>query len=391
MNGHAVAQGRETRFNFIGERNLMNKWTKAIAAVAAGAMLIPLAACGSSRGGGSSDASGDSSEVNIGISMPEQMLERWKIDGNNLKEQLESYGYNVTLQYADGKTDLQTSQIQNMANNGMDYVVVASIDGTSTGAACEQAQQNGAKIIAYDRLIMNTDAVDYYATFSLEEVGKMQGEYIEQALGLADGAKGPFNVELMAGSPTDNNAGYYFKGAWSVLGKYYKSGVLQAKSGKVPNDETEWQSIGIDNWDRQKAQNEMENRINSFYNDSTKLDAVLAQNDAEALGTVNAVEGAGWDYYPVITGQDAEKANVQAIVKGKQSMTVYKDTRELAKATAQMIKDLVDGKTPDAPDTFNNGTKDVPSQLLTPVSVDKTNLKEILVDGGYISEEDAGL
>lgn len=369
----------------------MNKWTKAIAAVAAGAMLIPLAACGSSRGGGSSDASGDSSEVNIGISMPEQMLERWKIDGNNLKEQLESYGYNVTLQYADGKTDLQTSQIQNMANNGMDYVVVASIDGTSTGAACEQAQQNGAKIIAYDRLIMNTDAVDYYATFSLEEVGKMQGEYIEQALGLADGAKGPFNVELMAGSPTDNNAGYYFKGAWSVLGKYYKSGVLQAKSGKVPNDETEWQSIGIDNWDRQKAQNEMENRINSFYNDSTKLDAVLAQNDAEALGTVNAVEGAGWDYYPVITGQDAEKANVQAIVKGKQSMTVYKDTRELAKATAQMIKDLVDGKTPDAPDTFNNGTKDVPSQLLTPVSVDKTNLKEILVDGGYISEEDAGL
>lgn len=347
----------------------MNKWTKAIAAVAATAMLIPLAACGSSRSSNSgSSSSKDASDVNIGISMPEQMLERWKIDGSNLKKQLEGYGYKVTLQYADGKTDLQTSQIQNMANNGMDYVVVASIDGTSTGAACEQAQSNGAKIIAYDRLIMNTDAVDYYATFSLEEVGKMQGEYIEKALGLKDGKKGPFNVELMAGSPTDNNAGYYFKGAWSVLGKYYKSGVLQAKSGKVPADETEWQSIGIDNWDRQKA-----------------------QNDAEALGTVNAVEGAGWDYYPVITGQDAEKANVQAIVKGKQSETVYKDTRELAKATAQMIKDLVDGKEPEAKDTFNNGTKDVPTQLLTPVSVDKTNLKEVLVDGGYISAKDAGL
>ena len=370
----------------------MNKWTKAIAAVAATAMLIPLAACGSSRSSISgSSSSKDASDVNIGISMPEQMLERWKFDGSNLKKQLEGYGYKVTLQYADGKTDLQTSQIQNMANNGMDYVVVASIDGTSTGAACEQAQSNGAKIIAYDRLIMHTDAVDYYATFSLEEVGKMQGEYIEKALGLKDGKKGPFNVELMAGSPTDNNAGYYFKGAWSVLGKYYKSGVLQAKSGKVPADETEWQSIGIDNWDRQKAQNEMENRINSFYNDGTKLDAVLAQNDAEALGTVNAVEGAGWDYYPVITGQDAEKANVQAIVKGKQSETVYKDTRELAKATAQMIKDLVDGKEPEAKDTFNNGTKDVPTQLLTPVSVDKTNLKEVLVDGGYISAKDAGL
>ena len=152
----------------------MNKWTKAIAAVAATAMLIPLAACGSSRSSNSgSSSSKDASDVNIGISMPEQMLERWKIDGSNLKKQLEGYGYKVTLQYADGKTDLQTSQIQNMANNGMDYVVVASIDGTSTGAACEQAQSNGAKIIAYDRLIMNTDAVDYYATFSLEEVGKM--------------------------------------------------------------------------------------------------------------------------------------------------------------------------------------------------------------------------
>ena len=370
----------------------MNKWTKAVGIVAAAAMLIPMGACGSTRGGGASDT-GDKSgdKVTVGISMPEQMLERWKIDGENLKKQLEGYGYEVTLQYADGKTDLQTSQIQNMANNGTDYVVIASIDGTSTGAAAEQVAANGGKVIAYDRLIMNTDAVDYYTTFSLEEVGKMQGEYIEQKLGLKDGAKGPFNVELMAGSPTDNNAYYYFKGAWDVLGKYYESGVLTAKSGKVPASVDDWQSIGIDNWDRQKAQNEMENRINSFYNDGTKLDAVLAQNDAEGMGTVNAVEGAGWDYYPVITGQDAEKANVQAIVQGKQSMTVYKDTRELAKATAEMIKALVDGNEPDAPDTFNNGTKDVPSQMLTPVSVDKDNVQSVLVDGGYITAEDAGL
>lgn len=367
----------------------MKKWHKLIGAVAATALLLPLSACGGSRGATNSSSSSD--EVTVGISMPEQMLERWKLDGENLKKQLEGYGYKVTLQYADGKTDLQTSQIQNMANNGTKYVVVASIDGTATGAAVEQAKSNGATVIAYDRLIMNTDAVDYYATFSLTDVGRMQGEYIEKKLGLKDGAKGPFNVELMAGSPTDNNARYYFEGAWKVLEPYFKSGVLQSKSGKVPGSLDEWQSIGIDNWDRQKAQNEMENRINSFYNDGTKLDAVLAQNDAEAMGTVNAVEGAGWNYFPVITGQDAEKANVQAIVQGKQSMTVYKDTRELAKATAKMIKDLVDGKKPEAKDTFNNGNKDVPSQLLTPVSVDKDNVKEILVDGGYISAADAGL
>ncbi|MBM6699449.1 sugar-binding protein [Bifidobacterium pullorum subsp. saeculare] len=369
----------------------MKKWTKIAAAAAAAAMLIPVSACGSTRGGGDSAGPKDAKDVKVGISMPEQMLERWKIDGNNLKQQLEKYGYEVTLQYADGKTDLQTSQIQNMANNDMDYVVIASIDGTSTGAAAEQVKANGGTVIAYDRLIMNTDAVDYYTTFSLQEVGKLQGQYIEEKLGLKDGKTGPFNVELMAGSPTDNNASEYFKGAWDVLGKYYESGVLQAKSGKVPASAAEWQSIGIDNWDRQKAQSEMENRINSFYNDGTHLDAVLAQNDAEATGTYNAVDAAGWDYYPIITGQDAEKANVQAIVQGKQSMTVYKDTRELAKATAELIHDLVSGKKPDFSDSYNNGTKDVPSKLLTPVTVDKDNIKEVLVDSGYISAKDAGL
>ncbi len=365
---------------------------RAIGLIAAFVMMTPLAACSTVRTGRMGSASAKSAEdVNIGISMPEQMLERWKIDGQNLKKELEKNGYNVTLQYADGKTDLQTSQIQNMANNGMDYVVIASIDGTSTGAAAEQVKDNGGTVIAYDRLIMNSDAVDYYETFSLEDVGRMQGEYIEKSLGLKDGKKGPFNVELMAGSPTDNNAGYYFKGAWDVLGPYFKSGVLQSKSGKVPESAEGWQSIGIDNWDRQKAQNEMENRINSFYNDGTKLDAILAQNDAEATGAYNAVEAAGWDYFPIITGQDAEKTNVKAIVDGKQSMTVYKDTRKLAEATAKLIKDLVEGKTPDTPDTFNNGAKDVPSQLLTPVTVDKGQVKTVLVDSDYISAADAGL
>ncbi|RBP97313.1 ABC transporter substrate-binding protein [Bifidobacterium aemilianum] len=369
----------------------MKKLTKAVGAIAVAAMLIPLSACGNSRGGGGSSEHKDSSQVSIGISMPEQQLERWQIDGDNLKKQLEQYGYKVTLQFADGKTDLQSSQIQNMANQGADYIVIASIDGTATGAAAEQAAANGSKVIAYDRLIMNTDAVDYYTTFSLTDVGKMQGQYIVDKLGVKEGKKGPFNVELMSGSPTDNNAKYYYEGAWSVLEPYFKSGVFQAKSGKLPSSVKDWQSIGIDNWDRQKGQAEMENRINSFYHDGTKLDAVLAPNDAIALGTVNAVEGAGWNYFPIITGQDAEKANVQAIVQGKQSMTVYKDTRLLAKTTAQLIKDLADGKTVKAKDKFNNGNKDVSSALLTPVSVDKSNIEKELVDSGYISAADAGL
>ena len=368
----------------------MNKWIKALGVLAAVSLIVPAAGCGTTRTGMSTEQK-DPNNIQIGISMPEQQLQRWKTDGAYLKKQLEDYGYKVTLQYADGKTDLQTSQIENMANNGMDYVVIASIDGTATGAAAEQVAANGGKVFAYDRLIMNTDAVDYYATFNLEDVGRLQAEYLEEKLGLKNGEKGPFNVEIMTGSPMDNNAGYYFKGGWDILSKYYESGVLTAKSGKVPKSAEDWQSVGIDNWDRQKAQNEMENRINSFYNDGTKLDAVWAPNDSTAMGTVNAVEGAGWDYYPIITGQDGEKANVQAIVKGKQSMTVFKDTRKLAKASAEMIKAMIEGKEPDAKDTFNNGVKDVPSQLITPVTVDKDNLKTEMVDSGYISAADAGL
>jgi putative multiple sugar transport system substrate-binding protein len=366
----------------------MKKWIKLTASAAAVGMLMTTAACGSSRG----ESGTKSSQVSVGISMPEQQLERWQIDGNNLKKKLESYGYKVTLQYADGKTDLQSSQIQNMANNGVNYVVIASIDGTATGSAAEQAKSSGAKVIAYDRMVMNTNAVDYYATFSLTEVGKMQAEYIVNKLGLKDGKKGPFNVELMSGSPTDNNAKYYYQGAWSVLGQYFKSGVLQSKSGKVPKTANDYRSIGIDNWDQQKAQNEMENRINSFYSRGTNhLDAVLAPNDALARGTVQAVQSAGLNYYPIITGQDAEQASVQDIVKGEQSMTVYKDTRKLADTTADLIKDLVDGKKPKTTSTFPNGNKNVPSIMLTPVSVDKSNVKKEIVDSGYMTAAQAGL
>lgn len=384
---------RKFPFRSMRKGNNMRNWTKAVCALASVAMLAGTGACGGSRGsvaGGGAGAK-DPSEVTIGISMPEQQLERWRQDGDNLKKQLESKGYKVLLQFADNKTDLQASQIQNMANQGADYVVIAAIDGTAVGPAAESAKSNGAKVIAYDRLIMNTEACDYYSTFNITEVGRLQGQYIVKKLGLDSGRKGPFNIELMTGSPTDNNAKYYFKGSWSVLEPYFKSGALVSPSGRVPRNLDDWQSIGIQNWDRQNAQSEMENRINSYYNKGAHLDAVLAPNDAIAMGTVNAVDAAGWDYYPIITGQDAEKANVANIVAGKQTMTVYKDTRKLADSTAKLIDTLVKGGKPETNDTFNNGDKDVPSILLKPVSVDKDNVKKELVDSGYISAGDAGL
>ncbi|MCI1896231.1 MAG: sugar-binding protein [Ancrocorticia sp.] len=369
---------------------------KAIAGISALALMTGLAACGgSSRGtdaaSGGTEASANASDTLIGISMPTKSLERWNKDGANLESQLEKLGYKVSLQYADNKPNQQVDQIQNMANDGAKVVIVGSIDGTAVGPAVEAAKSNGATIIAYDRLIMNTDAVDYYATFDLAEVGKLQGQYIADALGLEDGATGPFNIELMTGSPDDNNARYFFEGAWSILGPYFESGVLQSPSGKVPSSVDDWQSIGILSWDQKKAQDEMENRLNSFYTGDTKLDAVLAPNDALALGTVNAIEAKGWDYMPVITGQDCDKANVANIVAGKQSMDVFKDTRKLADAVATMTDQIVKGETVETDSSYNNGTKDVPTKLLTPITITKDNVQEELVDTGYISAEDAGL
>jgi putative multiple sugar transport system substrate-binding protein len=371
----------------------MKKWMKGVALVAGMMMLLPAAACGNGRDSQPSTPSGDTKaeDITIGVSMPSQQLERWNKDGANLKQQLEDKGYKVILQFADDKVDQQASQIQNMANQGAQYLIVAAIDGTAVGPAVEAAKENGATVIAYDRLIMNTDAVDYYATFNLEDVGHLQGQYIVQALGLDQGKKGPFNIELMTGDPADNNAKFFYSGAWAELEPYFKSGALVSPSGKVPETPDDYQSIGIQNWDTQKAMDEMQNRINSYYTDGKHLDAVLSPNDSLALGTINAINAAGWDYYPIITGQDADTPNVPLIVKGEQAMTVFKDTRQLADATAQMVVALINGETPTTDSTFDNGNKTVPSQQLKPVIVTKDNVQSALVDSGYISAEDAGL
>lgn len=203
------------------------RFTKKVVALLAGvAMCAGLAACGGARGGqstGSSDdaiAKGDT----IGISMPTKSEERWNKDGNNLKTKLEKAGYKVILSFADDKPAQQNADIENMVNNNAKLVVVASKDGTAVGPAVEKAHDAGAKVIAYDRLIMNTKAVDYYATFQLEQVGVLEATYLIEKLGLKDGAKGPFNIELFTGSPDDNNAKYFFKGAWELLQPYLHPG-----------------------------------------------------------------------------------------------------------------------------------------------------------------------
>lgn len=285
-----------------------------LAMLMAGAMALSMAACGGNTSGENSDASGGEQaaegSAKIGVSMPTQSLQRWNQDGTNMKEQLEAAGYTVDLQYAgDNDIPTQVSQIENMISSGCDVLVIAAIDGSALSEALKGAKDNNIPVISYDRLIMNSDAVSYYATFDNYKVGTMQGEYIRDALDL-DNAAGPFNIELVTGAPDDNNVNFFFGGAMDVLQPYIDEGKLV-----VPSGQTEKAQCATANWSTEEAQKRFENIITSvgYGPNGVKLDAVLCSNDSTSYGVQNALLAAGYtaENMPVITGQDCDKPNVK--------------------------------------------------------------------------------
>lgn len=369
--------------------------TRTAAFAVAAATTLALGACSAERSGEDAvSESGSPEDTLVGIAMPTRSLERWNNDGTHLDELLAEAGYETSLQYADNKVDQQITQIQNMVNDGADILVIASIDGTALGPVLQTAADQGVTVIAYDRLINDTENVDYYATFDNELVGTLQGQFIAEQLDLEGGA-GPFNLEPFAGSPDDNNAKFFFKGAWDVLSPYIESGQLVVPSGKAPASVDDWASIGIQGWTSATAQSEMENRLNSFYTDK-KVDVVLSPNDSLALGIEQALEGAGYapgDDWPLITGQDADLANTKNILADKQSMTVWKDTRTLGDQVATMIDSIVAGEEPEVNDTetYDNGVKVVPAYLLEPQVVTKGDVETALVGSGFFDASDLGI
>ncbi len=357
------------------------------------ALALSVTACSSSRTteAPAADGSARASDTLVGIAMPTKSLERWNKDGAHLEGLLKKAGYKTTLQYADNKPDQQITQVQNMANQGAKILVVAAIDGKVLAPALAAAKAKGAKVIAYDRLINGTPDVDFYATFDNYKVGQLQGQFIKEKIGAEK-----VNLEPFAGSPDDNNAKFFFSGAWDVLSPLAKSGQITVPSGKAPATNDQWTSIGVLNWASDTAQSEMQNRLNSFYTGGKKVDVVLSPNDSLALGIVQALEGAGYRPgagYPIVTGQDADKANVINMLAGKQSMTVWKDTRKLGDQVAKMVDQVVKGQTVETNDTktYNNGVKVVPTYLLAPVVVTKDTVKTQLVDSGFYSTSDLGL
>ncbi|RYM94953.1 ABC transporter substrate-binding protein [Bifidobacterium animalis subsp. lactis] len=379
----------------------MMKSTKRIMAlISAIAICAGLGACSSTRAGFEQTGGTQKLEkgATIGISMPTKSEERWNKDGNNLKDKLEKAGYKVVLNFADDKPAQQNADIENMVNQNAKILVVASKDGSAVGPAVEKARDAGATVIAYDRLIMNTDAVNYYATFQLEQVGKLEAEYLVDQLGLNDGQKGPFNMELFTGSPDDNNAKYFFKGAWEVLQPYFAKGVLVNPSkhgGGVTKDfkVDDWQKISVQSWKTEQAQKDMESILDSTYASGRKLDAVLTPYDGIAQGVINAIESKrpdmqpGTESWPPITGQDAMEIAVSNIAAGKQGETVFKDVNKLADAVYDMIIEIAEGKQVTGINgEFNNNVVDVPSKLLDPQNITGENLDE-LVKAKYITQE----
>ena len=321
----------------------------------------------------------------IGVSMPTKSSARWISDGDSMVKVLKEKGYKADLQYAEDDIPNQLAQVENMITKQVKVLVIAAIDGTTLSDALQKAADKGIKVIAYDRLIKGSKNVDYYATFDNFQVGVLQANSIVDKLGLKQG-KGPFNIELFGGSPDDNNAFFFYDGALSVLKPYLDSGKLVVRSKQMGMDK-----VGTLRWDGAVAQARMDNLLSAFYGNA-RVDAVLSPYDGLSIGILSSLKGVGYGTpkqpMPVVTGQDAEVPSVKSMLRGEQSSTVFKDTRELAKVTANMIDAMLSGRKPEINDTktYNNGVKIVPSYLLKPVSVDASNWKEVLIGSGYYKE-----
>lgn len=375
------------------------KKRRIVASVTALGLALSLAACSAGGRGATSSDGGDESNGNkgalVGVAMPTKVSERWIKDGDAVKSSLEKAGYKVDLEYADNKIPQQVQQVSNMITKGAKVLIVASIDGGSLSDQLDAAAEAGIKVISYDRLLTGNKNVDYYVSFDNYKVGVDQATSLLTGLGLLDSdgkktdEKGPFNIEVFAGSADDNNATFFFNGAMDTLKPYLEDGTLKIGSGQDGFTQAATQQ-----WDPALAKSRMQNLVAKSYSGGTKLDGVLSPYDGISIGIISALQGAGYGSgdrpLPVITGQDAEAASVKSIINDQQYSTIYKDTRQLADKSASMAQDLLSGKKPEVNDTktYDNKVKVVPTYLFQPTIVTKENYEKVLVDSGYYTDAD---
>ena len=349
---------------------------KVIALILVLVLALSMVACGGTKK--------DDGQKTIGILMPTKEQTIWSIQGDRLVAGYQAAGYATEIEFAEDDAARQATQIENMISKGVDALVVVAVDGAALTDACEKAKEAGVIVIAEDRLITNTQAVDYYVTFDLVKMGELQGQFIADALDLANAA-GPFNLEIFSGSPDDPNAKLFYDGAMNILKPYMDEGKLVVQSGQVSYEQT-----AILGWDSAKAQSRMDNLLSGYYVDK-HLDAVLVAADCLAIGVISSLESMGYGTgdvaFPLITGQDAELAAVKSIKAGKQSMTAFLDANELVKIIVPVTTSLLNGEVPTATATYNNGAIDVPAQTYSPYAITAENV-DYLVEVGFYTEAD---
>lgn len=384
--------------------------TRLAAAAGVAALALALAACGGDGAGGGETTTGgeattnggDAGDVRVGVAMPTETSERWIADGAAVKDGLEALGYTVDLQFAGDDIPTQTQQVDSMILAGADVLILASIDGTALTSQLSAAADAGIPVISYDRLIRGSENVDFYVTFDNFAVGVAQGTALLYGLGITDRdgnptgeAEGPFNIELFAGSPDDNNAGFFFDGAMEALEPYINDGTIV-----VPSGQTDFDTVATLRWSQEAAQKRMEDLLTSTYSGDAELHGVLSPFDGISRGIITALQSVGMgptleDGLPVVTGQDAEIASVKLIADGVQSSTIFKDTRKLADQAVLAAQSFVEGEEPEANDTetYDNGVKVVPSYLLEVDTVFADDIQTLLIDSGYYTaaEVESGL
>ena len=356
---------------------------KIIALVLAIAMMATMfCACAAKEAAPAAEAAADGDAKTVGILMPTKEQTIWSIQGDRLTKAFEGQGYKTQIEYAEDDSAKQAMQIENMITKGVDALVIVAVDCAALTDACEKAKEAGIYVIAEDRLITNTEAVDYYITFDLTRMGELQGQYIVDALDL-ENAEGPFTLEIFSGSQDDTNATFFYDGAMNKLQPYLDNGKLVVKSGQVSYTET-----AIQSWDSSKAQSRMDNLLSGFYPDS-HLDAVLVAADCLCIGVISSLESMGYgtdaNPFPVMTGQDAELAAVKNIKAGKQSMTAFLDAGALCDIIVPIVNDVFAGKEPAATTSYDNGVKEVPASTYDPYLIDKDNVQH-LVDVGFYTD-----
>ncbi|AUZ33951.1 sugar ABC transporter substrate-binding protein [Arthrobacter sp. PGP41] len=345
----------------------------AVAAIAA----LALTGCGrsepSTSGGSTGGTGGFAQDSAIGVALPKKTSENWVLAEKLFNDGLTSAGFKPTVQFANNGVAEQQNQISAMIAKGAKVVIVGALDGSQLGTQLQQAKDAGATIIAYDRLLLNTENVDYYVAYDNFKVGELQGQALLEGM-KAKKPSGPYNIELVAGSPDDANAKVFFDGAMSVLKPKIDDGTLKVLSGQ-----TTFEKAVTQDWKAENAQRRMDTLLTGSYG-TESLDGVLSPNDTLARAVLTAVKGAGKPL-PVVTGQDSEVESVKSIMAGEQYSTINKDTRKLVEHAITMVKDLQAGKTPEIndKDSYKNGVKTVPAYLLEPVIVTAANVKTAYV------------